>query len=307
MKMFEESRRIRREFEAWIKDYRNPLWNYCLKLTKNVWDAEDLFQDTLLKAFSQLNYLYQAVSPKSYLFRMATNHWISIVQKQKRSILVEEDVFEKIPATEKVDSLELQDGFQRMSERLTNHQQAAVILTKGFAFTNKEAAEILSLTEGAVKSLLKRAKDNLKKESTTVLHNENAITPVMNAYMDAFNQKNPDAIAKLLDEQATMDIVGVSHEYGKETIRRSSLNDWSKDPVATVGEWVMIDGEPAFLAWSNENTLYTVIRIETCEEKITTIHEYYFSQELQEYIAAEYSRQSSQNGTFWDEKWKSNV
>ncbi|MGV3489212.1 MAG: sigma-70 family RNA polymerase sigma factor [Tuberibacillus sp.] len=307
MKIFEESRRIRKEFETWIQDYRKPLWDYCLRLTKNVWDAEDLFQETLLKSFSKLNYLYEAVSPKSYLFRIATNHWLSSVQKQKRTVPTEKELFERIPSADQHDPVDLYDGFERMSERLTHQQQSALILTKGFGFTNKEAAEFLSLTEGAVKSLLKRAKDNLKQDSKTKIHNMETATPLMNAYLEAFNQKDPDGIAALLSHSATMDIVGVSHEFGKEAIRKSSLHDWSQDPVTAIGSWANIDGEAALLAWTPENQLYTVIRMETSEDQIVSIHEYYFSRELLEYIAALYNKEASQNGTFWDEKWKSNV
>ncbi|WP_243300185.1 sigma-70 family RNA polymerase sigma factor [Bacillus litorisediminis] len=307
MQMFEESRKLRKEFEVWIKDLRKPLWDYCLKLTKNVWDAEDLFQDTLLKSFSHLNYLYQAVSPKSYLFRMATNNWINTLQKQKRSVAVKEEIFETIPAQSTVDPLEIEEGFQRMNERLTDLQQAAFILTKGFGFTNKEAAEFLSLTEGAVKSLMKRAKDNLNQESSASIEANKPVTPLMNAYMEAFNQRNPDKIAALLAEQATMDIVGVSHEYGKAIIRKSSLADWSKDPAVMSGDWVLIDEHQAFVVWRDDQALNTIIRIETSDDQITMIHDYYFSQELHDYIASQFNRLSSQNGTFWDEKWKSNM
>ena len=307
MQMFEESRKLRKEFEVWIKDFRKPLWDYCLQLTKNVWDADDLFQDTLLKAFSHLNYLYQAVSPKSYLFRMATNSWINTVQKQMRTLAAGDKMIETIPAQNPTDPLELEEGFQRMGERLTDLQQAAFILTKGFGFTNKEAAEFLSLTEGAVKSLMKRAKDNLNKEGSTSIEAKKWITPLMKAYMEAFNQRNPDKIAELLNEQATMNIVGVSQEYGKDIIRKASLADWSQDPVIMTGDWAMIDGSQAFVVWSEDYSLYTIIRIETSDNQITKIHDYYFSQELHDYIASQYCRSSSQNGTFCDEKWKSNV
>ncbi|MET3698642.1 RNA polymerase sigma-70 factor [Bacillus oleivorans] len=307
MQMFEESRKLRKEFEVWIQDFRKPLWDYCLKLTKNVWDAEDLFQDTLLKSFSHLNYLYQTVSPKSYLFRMATNSWINTVHKQKRAVTVGDEVFETIPAQKTVDPFELAEGFQRMNERLTDLQQAAFILTKGFGFTNKETAEFLSLTEGAVKSLMKRAKDNLNQENQLNIEPNKPVTPLMTAYMEAFNQRNPDKIAELLTEQATMDIVGVSQEYGKDIIRKSSLADWSKDPAVMSGDWILIDGSPVFVVWTDAHALNTIIRIETSDDKITKIHDYYFSQELHDYIASQFNRTSGQNGTFWDEKWKSSI
>lgn len=74
--LYAQSRTLRRKFEELIDDCSQDLWKYCLALTRSPWDAEDLSQDTLLKGFAQLNYLYQVVNPKAYLLRVASNLWI---------------------------------------------------------------------------------------------------------------------------------------------------------------------------------------------------------------------------------------
>src|SRR5258706_5584180 len=67
-----------------VEPLRKPLHAYGLRLTGNVWDAEDLVQDTLLKEFAMigrgdLHGLGSPVAnPTAYLFRTATNLWIDV-------------------------------------------------------------------------------------------------------------------------------------------------------------------------------------------------------------------------------------
>src|SRR5438876_8997319 len=56
---------------------RPDLHRYCRALTGSVWDAEDLVQDTLLRAFAKLGEVSLRVdNPKAYLFRIASNLWV---------------------------------------------------------------------------------------------------------------------------------------------------------------------------------------------------------------------------------------
>ncbi|MFP5379676.1 MAG: RNA polymerase sigma factor, partial [Vicinamibacteria bacterium] len=45
------ARDLRQQFDERVAPHREGLWRYCLKLTGNPWDAEDLVQETLLRAF----------------------------------------------------------------------------------------------------------------------------------------------------------------------------------------------------------------------------------------------------------------
>ena len=56
---------------------RPTLHGYCMRLTGNVWDAEDLVQDTLLRAFGTLGSVFKRIeNPRAYLLRTATNLWM---------------------------------------------------------------------------------------------------------------------------------------------------------------------------------------------------------------------------------------
>jgi RNA polymerase sigma factor (sigma-70 family) len=76
-------REIRKQFEAMVAAHRPALWRYCHRLTGSAWDAEDLAQETLAKAFARLAYFWQPLEGKAYLFRIATNTWIDSHRRAK--------------------------------------------------------------------------------------------------------------------------------------------------------------------------------------------------------------------------------
>jgi DNA-directed RNA polymerase specialized sigma24 family protein len=77
--------------EAWFRYLdtlaliRESLYRYCRRITRDIWDAEDLLQDTLLKGFGAIgrgevtSEAAQVNGPRTYLFRIATNLWIDQV------------------------------------------------------------------------------------------------------------------------------------------------------------------------------------------------------------------------------------
>ena len=66
-----------------VAPLRPALHRYCRRLTGNLWDAEDLVQETLLRAFGTLGSLHQRVeNPRAYLFRAATNVWIDTLRRR---------------------------------------------------------------------------------------------------------------------------------------------------------------------------------------------------------------------------------
>ena len=76
-KSFEkEVRAVRMRFLDEVEPWRNDLYRYCRGLTGSVWDAEDLVQETLLRAFSKLSELHwDVLNPRAWLFVVATNVW----------------------------------------------------------------------------------------------------------------------------------------------------------------------------------------------------------------------------------------
>lgn len=90
MTAFDEAR------EEGIEAHRPALYHYCRRLTGDPFDAEDLHQETVLRAFSKLSERFEPVAhPKAYLFRMATNLWIDW---QRRAAWYASDPPADIPA-----------------------------------------------------------------------------------------------------------------------------------------------------------------------------------------------------------------
>lgn len=70
-------RRSWRQFLAAFEELRPDLYRYCRHLTRSPWDAEDLAQDALARAFVTLGKSGTAPpNPRAWLFRVATNAWI---------------------------------------------------------------------------------------------------------------------------------------------------------------------------------------------------------------------------------------
>ena len=67
-----------------IESLRPELYRYCRHLTHTPWDAEDLAQDTLTKAFMTLGTVFKDVpNPRAWLFRVASNTWIDRVRRAR--------------------------------------------------------------------------------------------------------------------------------------------------------------------------------------------------------------------------------
>ena len=65
---------------------RPALHGYCRRLAGNLWDAEDLVQDTLLRAFGHLGFVNHTIrNPRAYLLRTATNVWIDELRRRERA------------------------------------------------------------------------------------------------------------------------------------------------------------------------------------------------------------------------------
>ena len=81
----EEVRQSRWAFLSRVEPHRPALYTHCRKLTRDPFDAEDLHQETLLRAFAQLSVRFEPIAnPRAWLFRIATNLWIDTTRRRVR-------------------------------------------------------------------------------------------------------------------------------------------------------------------------------------------------------------------------------
>ena len=143
----------------WNKLYP-ALRRYCHFLAKNNWDADDLVQQSFLKAM--LHYQSSDVNP-ALLNKIAYHQWIDTIRKRKQEIvgILEEDAG-KVDA---VDSDRLIDTVKLLLRNLTPKQAIVFLLKEAFSYQAKEIADLLDTSEMAVKSLIHRTRKRLEKET----------------------------------------------------------------------------------------------------------------------------------------------
>ena len=160
---FKVQRRVRgpwRRYLDALAPLRADLHRYCCRLTGNVWDGEDLLQDTLIRIFSMLGKVdVQLQNPRAYLIRTATNLWIDRSRRSAREqeLLKLSAQGEDVVARDASLQPELSAAATDLLQRLHPQERAAVVLSDVFDYSLAETASILKTSVGALKSALHRA------------------------------------------------------------------------------------------------------------------------------------------------------
>lgn len=287
-------RDLRRRFEEMAEPCRPALWRYCYRLTGSPWDAEDLVQETMIRAFARLTHCWQPLDPKPYLFRIATNAWID--QQRRNRLPMDEMTTADDLADAAPDPATVWGAMEHLASRLPPRQRVVVLLVDLFDFTAAEVAAMIRATEGSVRAALHRGRVTLRSPFEAAPSGETAaaVDPrpapgVVAQLVDAFNRRDPDALAALLHEQATNNIIGVAEEYGRSVIRKYSLADWAADPTPQWAELGMLEGRPALFIYcrkaEQEKALTWIICPAVDGEQIVTMDSYWFCPELLGYAA----------------------
>jgi RNA polymerase sigma-70 factor (ECF subfamily) len=168
----------RNEFEGLALKHVDPLYSAALRLTKNERDAEDLVQDTFLRAYRFFDKFERGTNIKAWLFKILTNTFINRYRRtvKERSIVEgseREAVHERFISREASDYASnpeqfffdrlLSDDVLRAVDALPIDFRMVVILADLQEFSYKEIAEILDVPVGTVMSRLYRGRRLLQK------------------------------------------------------------------------------------------------------------------------------------------------
>ncbi len=296
LEQFEKSvRELRNQFVGMTAPHRSALWSYCLKLTGSPWDAEDLVQETMLKAFSRMALLGQAVNIKAYLFRIASNTWIDRVRRERPTEELENSM-EQAASDRASDATETREALEILIATLPPRQRIIVLLTDVFDFTASEVAAMVDTTEGAVKAALHRARTTLRArtnvEQPQIKRARAGVKPplpVIEQYIEAFNKRDPDALVRLMKEEAVNEIVGDWEEHGVEAMKKASLYYWTLEKDKTWVEYGTLFGRPVLFGFrtttEHSKALSEIIALDVVDDRVVSQRWYFFSPELIEYAA----------------------
>lgn len=200
---------------------RPELYRYCRYLTRSPWDADDLVQDTLARAFVTLGCLHQPVeNPRAWLFRVASNVWLNRV-RDRREIPVESPISATTVDVPPAESRETREAAGTLIGRLAPQERAAVALKDVFDLSLEEIALALSTSVGAVKAALHRGRNKLVDPETS--YDAVPVPAVLDAFCEAFNARDLNGLTALLLDSVVSEFPGLTVEYGAETARRGSL------------------------------------------------------------------------------------
>src|SRR5467141_861723 len=163
---FKHTDRTRREFEHLSLEHLDALYSAGLRLTKNERDAEDLVQDTFLRAFRFFDKFERGTNMKAWLFKILTNTFINKYRRRVKERTVVEGASreagnERFVTREPTESSA--DPEQYFFDKLPIDFRLVVILADLQEFSYKEIAEILDCPVGTVMSRLYRGRKLLQK------------------------------------------------------------------------------------------------------------------------------------------------
>jgi len=160
--------------------YMDQLYSAAMRMTRNPADAEDLVQETYLRAYRGFGGFKEGTNLKAWLYRILTNTYINIYRAKKRrpqeSELDDSEDFvlyrriggleaaeaERTPESEVLDAMP-DDMVKQALEALPEQFRMAVLLADVEGFSYKEIAEITDVPVGTVMSRLHRGRRQLQK------------------------------------------------------------------------------------------------------------------------------------------------
>ena len=243
LELLEAARGGREEaFAQLVEPYRAQLHAHCYRMLGSVHDAEDAFQEALLRAWRGLQRFEGRSSLRSWLYTIATNTCLTAIERRPKRVLpvdygpaadphdpLAQPLVESIWLEPYLDlGLELQDrlpspdaryeqresvelAFVAALQHIPGRQRAVLILRDVLGFSAKEVAATLEMTPAAVDTALQRAHktvdDRLPARSQqATLHalGDERLREIVDCFVDAWERADVGSVVAMLAHDATI-------------------------------------------------------------------------------------------------------
>jgi RNA polymerase sigma-70 factor, ECF subfamily len=265
-------------FRALVEPLRAELHAHCYRMLGSVHDADDALQDTLLRAWRALPGFEGRSSLRAWLYRIATNTSLKLIQGRPKRVLPLDygpaadpqdgpsapvsEVAWLEPYPEGADAgYEQREGvelaFVAALQHLPPRQRAVLILRDVLGFSAGEVGEALHAAPDAVYSILQRAHravnerlpERSQQETLRSLGDER-VKQLAERFVAAWENADVDAIVALLADDATITMPPRPSWYRGHEAIRAFLADW---PLADERRWRLVptraNGQLAFASY----------------------------------------------------------
>jgi RNA polymerase sigma-70 factor, ECF subfamily len=276
-------------FDRRIESFRTELLAYCYRMLGSAHDAEDLVQDTYLRAWrARDRYDENRSSVRTWLYRIATNACLTALESRGRRPLpsglvaatgpreplvpsgdevtwlqpLPDALLETgDPARSALDRSSLRLAFAAALQHLSARQRGALILRDVLAFSASETAEILGTTVISVNSSLQRARTGVKnagvQQDSTSEPSGAEQRAWIERYMKAFENADVEGLKRLLTVDVLMEMPPMLNwfvgrdNYGvfMDWVFAKAGSDWHLVPTAA-------NGQPGFAAYRRSGEGY---------------------------------------------------
>ena len=264
-------------FESATGRHRRELVAYCYRMLGSVHEAEDLVQETLLRAWkARESYDERKASVRTWLYRIATNVCLTALEGKARRPLpsglgppsTDPDApllpsfevpwlqpFPDDPADQAVRRGSMRLALVAAMQLLPARQRAVWVLREVLEFSAAEVAGLLDTSVASVNSALQRARAGLADlvEDDVAPAEDRGVRDAVEAYVRAFEAGDVDALVELLTEDAILEMPPVPLWY----VGRDDYGAFIRRVFAMRGVgWRMVptaaNGQPAVAAYAPE-------------------------------------------------------
>jgi RNA polymerase sigma-70 factor, ECF subfamily len=224
------------DLDARLQSYRAELTGYCYRMLGSAFEAEDAVQETFERAWRGYDRFDGRAPLRSWLYRIATNVSINMLNGRKRRALPidvtdpspgDAPLAAELPAHNWLEPIPdrwaiptnddpgelaasretIRLAFVAALQHLPARQRAVLILRDVLRWRTAEVADLLDTTAVSVKSALQRARAALAARSpsrTTITSLSDAEKELVDRYVDAFERYDVDELVSLVRRDATL-------------------------------------------------------------------------------------------------------
>jgi RNA polymerase sigma-70 factor, ECF subfamily len=250
-----------------LEQHRADLTAYCYRMLGSPFDAEDAVQEALVRAWRNLESFEGRSALRSWLYRIATNVCLDMLQAGTRRARpidlgpAREPLFENLnipaeitwiepmpdPADAVVEHETIRLAFVAALQHLPPRQRAALILCEVLRWQASEAAELLETSVASVTSALQRARATLSEVRIDPVDTAEVDAELLERYVAAFEAYDIDGLTELLREDAIQSMP----PYDMWIAGRDDIFTWWFGPgIGCKGSRVLpvrpANGSPAF-------------------------------------------------------------
>jgi RNA polymerase sigma-70 factor, ECF subfamily len=268
------------DFDDLVRRYRRELHVYCYRMLGSFDEAEDHVQEVFLRAWRARDRFEGQSSPRSWLYRIATNACLDTLRRDARravpapssaaasprpsvtampwmqpypdSLLDELAADQPGPEAAAVSRETISLAFLAAIQLLPPRQRAVLILRDAVSWPAAEVAELLGTSVPAVNSALQRARATLRDqwpqgrlEWAPAAEPDPEQRRLLQRYIAAHEQADPEALIALLSRDVRL---AISPQVG-EWNGHQEVGDALRDGMNVLGQWrllpVRANGQPA--------------------------------------------------------------